>query len=217
MSDFQTRPRPLPPLLSHEFRSVQRYWDPVNHLYAAKIAPGEYYATQSGEMIVTVLGSCVAACIRDTHTGLGGMNHFMLPFDPDFNGDWRKDCLSRASRYGNVAMEKLINIILANGGRRQRLECKIFGGAAVLNLESDIGQQNINFIRDYLRIENIQIAASDLGGKQPRKLRYYPVTGLVRLKKLQSVANTTLQMRELSYQQQLQQRPLSNEVTLFNE
>ncbi len=93
---------------------------------AAKILPGEYFVTEKEMVLVTVLGSCVAACIRDTESGIGGMNHFMLP---DEGG---KDVVSNSARYGTYAMEVLINHLLKSGARRNRLEAKVFGGGAVL-------------------------------------------------------------------------------------
>jgi chemotaxis protein CheD len=57
-----------------------RYFDTRQGYTAVKVMPGEYYIThEPSEMLVTVLGSCVSACVRDPYTGLGGMNHFMLP------------------------------------------------------------------------------------------------------------------------------------------
>lgn len=119
-----------------DFRSsVHRYRDPRFDTTAVKVFPGEHYVTSADEMLVTVLGSCVAACIRDPAVAVGGMNHFMLPeagtgalaSADRSNSDWCDP--SFAMRYGNVAMEQLINDILARGGRRQRLEIKVFGAA----------------------------------------------------------------------------------------
>ena len=111
------------------FESINRYWDTTNNIYAAKILPGEFYVTMTGELITTVLGSCVSACVRDTATGIGGMNHFMLPADISRTGKtWNKTPVNAQTRYGNIAMERLINVILAGGGKRQNLEIKLFGG-----------------------------------------------------------------------------------------
>jgi len=76
---LQTPPIQDPPPVLRGFEHVTRYWDRYTGQFAAKILPGEYYVTQHGELIVTVLGSCVSACIRCKATGFGGMNHFMLP------------------------------------------------------------------------------------------------------------------------------------------
>src|SRR5215471_8826261 len=109
-----TPPRPLP-----GFEHISRYWDPVHHTYAAKLLPGEYYVTVEDEMIVTVLGSCVSACIRDPIRGIGGMNHFMLPASQQNVADkWQYGRMDEAARYGNYAMELLINTILKHGGNR---------------------------------------------------------------------------------------------------
>ena len=98
------------------FETVDRYWDPLQKVSTAKILPGEFYVTRHDEQIVTVLGSCVSACMRDARAGVGGMNHFMLPANAD--GTWGgMDLVSSATRYGNYAMEHMINDILKHGGR----------------------------------------------------------------------------------------------------
>lgn len=212
-----TRVEPkLPPLISSEFKFINRYWDTSNGSFAAKITPGEYYVSKAGELVTTVLGSCVSVCIRDTRTGIGGMNHFMLPRVSENGSGWNNNkLLSTAARYGNVAMERLINTILVNGGSRNNLECKVFGGARVLDLDSDVGTKNIEFITEYLSIEQLHLAAHDLGGPYPRKIIYHPRTGKARVKKLTSLHGSTLQMRERAYSRRLQERPFSSEVTLF--
>ena len=103
-----------------------RYHDKAFGCEAVKILPGEYFATDGDMALVTVLGSCVAACLRDPVAGVGGMNHFMLPRD-DTSG-----ALSRSARYGAYAMEVLINQLMRMGARRERLEAKVFGGGNVL-------------------------------------------------------------------------------------
>jgi chemotaxis protein CheD len=179
---------------------------------AAKILPGEFYVSSRGEMIVTVLGSCIAACIRDTRIGVGGMNHFMLPFRTDL--DTRAE-ISASSRYGNWAMEFLINEILKQGGTRRNLEVKLFGGGQVLANMTDIGKRNIEFALDYLAREGLRVVAQDVGGELPRKVLYFPDTGAVKLKKLRTVQNNTLETRERHYLRTLNAAPQSGEVELF--
>src|ERR1700693_3574707 len=100
------------------------YFDRTFDCDAAKILPGEYFFTHKDMMIVTVLGSCVSACIRDRVSGIGGMNHFMLP-----DGGGENDSpVSASMRYGSYAMEVLINDVLKAGARRENLEAKVFGG-----------------------------------------------------------------------------------------
>lgn len=208
--------RALPKLVSPEFEHIKRYWDRSLGAFSAKITPGQYYVSGTGEVVVTVLGSCIAACVRDRRTGIGGMNHFMLPRDLS-NAASREDrVLSSAARYGNVAMERLINAILRSGGRREFLECKLFGGARVLNLDSDIGQQNITFINEYMEIEGVQVGACDLGGPFPRKVQYYPRTGKVRVKKLRATQPSDLGLRERAYIEKLEQAPVRSDITLFD-
>lgn len=194
------------------FEHVNRYWDRSLEVNVAKILPGEYYVTAANEGVTTVLGSCVAACIRDKLFGVGGMNHFMLPLRRDEPG---RDPYGAAERYGNYAMEHLINDILKNGGRRENLEIKLFGGGKILAQLSDVGERNIEFVRGYLSTEGFRVAAEDLGDIYPRKVMYFPQTGKVLLKKLRSLHNTTVIERETSYMEDLRKEPVQGEVDLF--
>ena len=144
----------LPPVLPG-FENINRYFDSTNKVYTAKILPGEYYVTRHDEMITTVLGSCISACIRDPELGIGGMNHFMLPIDRRNKDRTSHIDEGAASRYGNFAMELLVNEVLKNGGKRKRLEVKLFGGGKVISEmnTSDIGNKNIRFALDYLDYE----------------------------------------------------------------
>lgn len=200
-----------PPVLPG-FGHVNRYYDRVNHQWAAKILPGEYYVTTGDELIVTVLGSCVSACVRDPVFGIGGMNHFMLPSEA-VRGD--KAVVSASARYGNVAMEHLINTILHNGGRRDALEVKIFGGGRILAQMTDIGRRNIEFVRKYIATEGLTLLAQDVGDIYPRKVVYHPPSGRVRLKKLLSLHNNTIMDRETKYLRQLETEPVEGEIDLF--
>ncbi len=196
------------------FENINRYWDKTNNAVTAKILPGELYVTTQREVIATVLGSCVSACIRDPIFGVGGMNHFMLPIS-ESNGSWRGSTVTLATRYGNYAMEHLINEILKNGGLRKNLEVKIFGGARILRQMTDIGVKNIEFVRSYLNMENMSIASEDLGDVCPRKVQYFPATGKVRIKKLRSLHNETIHQREQKYLQEIKTSEPSGEIDLF--
>ena len=165
---------------------------------AAKIGPGEYYITQREMVIVTVLGSCVSACMRDPVAKVGGMNHFMLP-DRDTEGP-----LSASARYGAYAMEVLINQLFALGAKRERLEAKVFGAARVLPGMSDIGERNAAFAIDYLKRESIRVVAEDLGSEEPCKIYFFPRTGRVMLKRLKSLRNDTIVQRERDYARKLE-------------
>ena len=204
------------PLALPGFDHINRYWDRRHDISAAKLLPGEYYVTSSNELITTVLGSCVSACIRDRCFGIGGMNHFMLPLSK--GGTWNGsevDLTSVATRYGNFAMEHMINEILKHGGHRKNLEVKIFGGGQILESMTDIGMSNIEFVRDYLRTEGLRIVSEDVGDIYPRKIIYYPDSGRVRLKKLKDMHNDTVVQREKAYQKDIAQEPVAGDVELF--
>jgi chemotaxis protein CheD len=188
------------------------YYDRTFDRDAAKILPGEYYFTGKDMLIVTVLGSCVAACIRDRVTGIGGMNHFMLPDSGD--GD---SPVSASMRYGTYAMEILINDLLKAGARRENLEAKVFGGGSVLRgfVAINVGERNAQFVREYLKAENIRVTAEDLNDIHPRKVYFFPRTGKVLVKKLKQLNNNTLVNREQDYAQRLRTSSVAGDVELF--
>lgn len=173
----------------------RRYFDPVLKVQVVQVFQGDFFvSTREGEMLATVLGSCVAACIRDPIAGVGGMNHFLLP---DKGGDNNPDLPFSASlRYGSYSMEQLINGILTAGGRRERLELKIFGGANVLAGLRGIGHQNADFIERYLKAEGFKVMAADLRGTLPRKVQYFPSTGVARVKQIEDASGKAVFQRE---------------------
>jgi len=189
------------------------YYDRQFNTQAAKILPGGYYVTKRDMMIVTVLGSCVSACIRDRQTGIGGMNHFMLPFsDADASNP-----LSQSARYGAYAMEILINHVLKLGARRSCLEAKLFGGGNVMQgfTVNKIGMRNAEFALNYLKIEQIPLISQDLLDIHPRKVYYFPKTGRVLVKKLRNLHNATISGREQQYQQRIVVEKPGDDVELF--
>lgn len=192
----------------------RRYRDPMFAETAIKVFPGEHYVSdRSDEMLVTILGSCVAACIRDPRAGIGGMNHFMLPEAGSSGPGW--DTASSSMRYGNVAMERLINDVLARGGMRTRLEIKVFGGGNVLNASTNIGHRNADFVEDYLAAEDLTIVAHHLRGSLPRRVHYFPATGKVLLRELQRTEREALVENENSYKSRIEVEPVAGSVELF--
>lgn len=190
----------------------RRYRDPHFDAVAIKVFPGEHFVTAGGdEMLVTVLGSCVSACIRDPAIGIGGMNHFMLPE----SGDDPWDSTSSSMRYGNVAMERLINEILSSGGARNRLEIKVFGGGNVMRGNSNIGHRNAEFVESYLAAENLSIAAAHLRGSLPRRIHYFPITGKVMLLELRRTEDQAVLISEALYKEKLLSKPETGSVELF--
>lgn len=204
--------RPVQPACRQGFEHINRYWDRQSGRWAAKLMPGEFYVTSDPqEIIATTLGSCVSACIRDRVSGIGGMNHFMLPLSNNSSSQW----LSMATRYGSHAMEHLINEILKLGARRENLEVKLTGGGKVVKNMSDVGQSNIDFVLEYVRLESLDVVAQDLGDVHPRKVLYHPQTGQMRVKRLRSMHNDTLIVREANYVNALTTQPQTGEVELF--
>ena len=193
--------------------SPTRYFDKKFGVEAAKILPGEYFATDGNMLLVTVLGSCVAACIHDARAGVGGMNHFMLPRseqDPT-------SPISMSARYGTFAMEILINQLLKMGARRENMEAKVFGGGNVLRgfTMNNIGESNANFVLEYLHNEKIRVTAEDMLGVHPRKLYYFPKAGKVLVKKIRELHNHTIVERESEYNMRLRDTVVGGDVEIF--
>jgi len=194
-----------------EHLAGNRYFDRQFEVEAVKVLPGEYYVTASNMVLVTVLGSCVSACVRDRDKGVGGMNHFMLADGGD------NEMLSASARYGTYAMEILINHLMKMGARKSSLEAKVFGGGRVMAslTSSQVGERNASFVMDFLRTEGIAVAAKDLLDVFPRKVYYFPNTGRVLVKKLVRMHNDTVMRREKEYAARLVEAPVAGDVELF--
>jgi chemotaxis protein CheD len=201
----------FPPALPG-FRAINRYWDPKLNMAVAKIQPGEYYIGNQVEGISTVLGSCVAVCIRDPQAGVGGMNHFMLPLDASQGAN---KMISNATRYGNFAMEHLINGLLKNGGNKNNFEIKLFGGSNVNSSTNNIGLDNVEFAKKYLNLEGYTLSAQDVGGSHPRKIIYNPLDGNILLKRLPITSNKNISESENTYKRSIKKEPVGGEVDLF--
>ena len=175
-----------------------RYFDKQFNRAAAKLLPGEYQAAEDGLLLVTVLGSCVSACLRDRKTGISGMNHFMLPDQGSSNSDRQMP-----ARFGTHAMELLINDMLKLGANRSTLEAKVFGGGNVIAgmTTVNIGQRNAGFVRAFLAQENIPIVAEDLGLDIARKIYFFTDSGKVMVKKINP--QQTLVQEEESYRRRI--------------
>ncbi|MEF2072188.1 chemotaxis protein CheD [Consotaella aegiceratis] len=139
------------------------------------VIQGEWKVEKGEDVVLTtLLGSCVAACIRDPDAGVGGMNHFLLPGSGDGGGN------GRAQSYGLYLMELLINGLLKRGARRHALEAKLFGGARTVDGLSDVGAKNAAFAREFLENEGIPVVGGDLGGDRGRRIEYWPASGRAR-------------------------------------
>lgn len=165
------------------------------------IYPGEFHVS-SGEIIATVLGSCISVCIRDTKTGIAGMNHFMLP------GDVRSEEMffSASTKYGMFAMEQLINEMLKKNGSKKDFEAKVFGGGHVLNFrksDGNVPEANIDFVRAFLRMEQVAVVKEDVGGYVGRKILFFPETAKVLLKRLDTSVDSNLIRAEETYKTRL--------------
>lgn len=167
------------------------YFDTKFNCDAIRVLPGEYYISKNNRLMMTILGSCVAACIWDEKRGIGGINHFMLPGESCSQTD-------NSPRYGHYAMDILIRQIIQLGGRHEDLVAKVFGGGKIIDrfMSIDIGLSNSDFIIDYLNNASIPILASDFGDIYPRKVYFFPKTGKVLVRKLSIASPIKLELQE---------------------
>ncbi len=174
-----------------------RYFDNRLQVEAVKLLPGQYYVTSANKALVTILGSCVAACIYDEERKIGGMNHFMLP---DVSLAQKTDS-SLATKYGVHAMDTLIEQLIATGARKDKLVAKAFGGGKVLPgfVQQDIGRVNAEFVLDYLDNVGIPLLSSDLMANYARKIYFFPSEGNVYMKRIRDYHNATLHERETTH------------------
>ena len=154
---------------------------------AVKVLPGEYFVHNKDLLIMTTLGSCIAACLWDRNAQVGGLNHFMLP-----------EGTSDSGRYGSYAMELLINEMMKRGASRSSLEAKVFGGGQVIQgMDSiNVGERNTRFVLDYLKTERIPVVSKDVLDVYPRKVCFLPASGKAMVKRLASTHTATLVAQE---------------------
>lgn len=190
-------------------------WDASVNAMVNMVQPGDYAITGHPDQVIgTLLGSCVSACIYDPYTGIGGLNHFLLP---DVDGAACGASDSASTRYGIFAMEMLINGIMKQGGSKARMKAKLFGGAhfAALSTNIEVGRYNKEFALDFLRREKIEVVASDLGGKSARRIFFNPGTNkvLVRIKDTGNIRQ--IQADEKRLRNSLESTGMAKEVELF--
>jgi len=192
-----------------------RYWDSQAGAYAVTVLPGKHYLTSARDQVIsTLLGSCVAACMFDLSAGWGGLNHFLLPC----GGPDGPDLGDTSTRYGNYAMEVLINGLLKRGARRDALEVKVFGGANVIETHSKnkIGSKNADFVLSFLKSENFRVSAQHLGGDRPRRVIFNPTTGKVQMQLLKRSESRKVETVEKGYNARVKQSGLTGSIELFS-
>ena len=193
--------------------AVNRYRDARLDREVVNIVVGGCAVTDDDDLVIaTTLGSCIAACIFDPDAGIGGMNHFLLP-------DAKHDKLSASARYGSAAMEQLINRLLRQTRRRDRLRAKVFGGANV-NVGnalrgSTIGQRNAEFVMDYLATEGIPTVSWDIGGNAARAVRFFPTTGRTQRRLIGGDQVSDILRQETGYLDTLKHSRIEGDIELF--
>jgi chemotaxis receptor (MCP) glutamine deamidase CheD len=170
---------------------------------------GEVLAAREPTIIKTLLGSCVAVCLWDPVTRVGGMNHFLLPRSLQESTD-------DSARFGVHAMDLLICEMLKAGAERSRLRAKVFGGAHVLAVaeeEDGIPSQNITFALEFLKRDGFKLTGSDLGGYLPRRVHFQTDTGRAFVQRV--VSATALSRLTAAESRQAIDKPVYGAVELF--
>ncbi len=187
------------------------YYDHKFDTMVHKINEGGFCVlSRSEHVIMTTLGSCISVCIFDPVAKVGGMNHFLLP--EEHNAD-RKDSFSM--RYGNNAMETLLNEVLKRGGQKTRLVLKAFGAGNVLSINADIGAKNQIFLKQYITDEGMKLDTCDLGGDFPRRVAFFPATGKAFVKLLRRAGDRNIGDQEEKYRRQIEKQHVSGDIELF--
>lgn len=192
----------------------RRYFDSKLSATVVQVYQGDFYVGSApDEVLATVLGSCVSACVRDPVARCGGMNHFLLPAGRENS---ENDISGLSLRYGGFAMEQLINAVLAAGGQRDRLEIKVFGGANVLRGHSGVGHRNADFVEEFLAAEGFRIAGKHLRGTWPRKLQFFPHSGQVRMREIKEQSATRVFEQEVRASPRPATNPAAGSIELFD-
>lgn len=179
---------------------MSRFWDAKTEMWHVQVLPGELYVTAKREVITTVLGSCVSACVRNLRRKIGGLNHFLLPHAPA-NSPEHEDL----ARYGDHALEQLLSRVRRGTTSVADLEVKVFGGGNVICSSSDIGAQNIAFVRAFFAARGIAIVADDVGGPLARRIRYWPQEGRVQVLQMPMSETKRIAEVEKHYEQVVRQ------------
>ncbi|MEM1432538.1 MAG: chemoreceptor glutamine deamidase CheD [Pseudomonadota bacterium] len=195
--------------------NAHTFFDRSSGRSIAKVLPGQFYVSNQDESIATVLGSCIAACVRDPVAGIGGLNHFMLPVGNEARADSWGEGSSAMNRFGNFAMEALINTVIKNGGLKSRLEVKLFGGARVLDIATDVGETNISFVEQYVLAEGLNVLSRDLGADYARKILFEPRSGRARMRRLRDSYVNYVAVKEKELMAESKRPPPAGELELF--
>ncbi len=201
--------------LVKESKKNDGYFDKNFDVHMVPIAAGYYAWSKDRHLALsTTLGSCVSVCVCDTHIGVGGMNHFLLPDIPKTQS---KNPLDRSERYGEAAIEILLNALYSHGACKNDLTVKIFGGGKVISgVSNDVGKRNVEFARQFFRTERIRITSEDSGGTTGRKVIFYPATGRALVRPvITSTDLTSLAENERKTYEDLRHQKLEGDVELF--
>jgi len=176
------------------YDGIRRYYDQNIEMTIVKLITGDcYFTNETREMIVTIVGASMSVCLMDYSSKVGGMTHVLLP---------KGGSTTQENKCGKSAIEKLVKGLLKNGAKKERIKAKIFGGGNIAN-NGIIGENNIEFVKQYLTKENIEIIGEDIGGDAPRRLHFFPDTGKSIIRKLRRKEDYKIVDVEEDYQRQI--------------
>lgn len=138
---------------------------------------GQVHISQSAQSIVMILGSCAAVCIWDSIHAVGGATHFLLPV-------W--DGRGVASpRYGNVAINALLQKLTEAGAHKEHLRAKVFGGGCLFDsmrgqnpIREHLGKRNVQTALEMLAKEHIPVISVEAGIDRGQRVVFHPSTGV---------------------------------------
>jgi chemotaxis protein CheD len=147
----------------------------VGERQRAYLLPGQLHASADPCQIRTILGSCVAICLWDSHQHIGGMNHFLLPASSEGH--------PATTRFADVATKTLLDKLKAIGCRVPHLEAKIFGGSSMFQKQNrtvaSLGTQNVAAAIELMSNAGIPVVVQETGGTRGRKIMLNTDDGIV--------------------------------------
>jgi len=163
--NYRPKPRLTLPMLPLEYVPQLTGVTDGNHPKHYLMA-GHVFASSERTAVSTIVGSGVALCLWDSESGIGGIDHFLLPEAPE-------DDLNN-TKYGTAANELLLQQLLQLGATLDSLKARIFGGLQPAvkfgNPSLCLGSRNVEAALKFLTAKGIRLIEKQVGGSQGCKL-----------------------------------------------
>jgi chemotaxis protein CheD len=152
------------------------------------LKPGEIHFAETGVLVSTILGSCLAVTLWNRRVGISAICHGVLP-KCKIQGSCHGQCIEKF-KYVDCSLKWMIERFVTRGVDSQEIEVKLFGGSDMFPSEEaggsrmSVGRQNTGVARKILDREGLHIVSYDVGGSRGRKIIFDTGTGEVLLKYL---------------------------------